>query len=641
MKKILLLVLLSTVNFLIAQKQEFLKIPSFNEADLSKTQSSIDPEAPAEYLHRSAHIYLNHNTGFLEMKFFGRLKIYDKDKAENWLNIEVPLWDINGKRETLDKMKAVTYNLENGKAVTTKVDRSSKYKSKENDKVNVEKFAFPNVKNGSIIEYDYTIGSPYFSLVPPILIEQSIPSQYTEYVLEYPLNVSYNLNYTGELTPKYSMNKDMPLYGSEYRTIRMGFENIKGFKSEKFTKNDNNFKTKISAELNSTNFGGLKKYALTWNDIKERLMKEDEFGGELKKTKLVRELLPASLKNTESKLEKANIIFDYVKSTYTWNGILSIWTKDGIKKLLETKVGNSSEINLLLVMMFREAGLEADPMVISTVQNGVLNHTSPNINQLNNVIAVTYFDNMKLLYDATSKQSSVNNLPPRDWNEFGVLLANKPDVLQLVNVNESINNLTINAKLTDNGSISGTYSDRDTGAYAMYAKSAYDENPDKYKKQYKDDYSLDFTNINSKVNADDSFESTMSFNTENGVDKIGKKMIFNPLFFMYKNNNEFDQKTERRFPISFLSPYTKEKKVTIEIPEGYVVSELPKSKKIVTEDREIQYSYVAEQKQNKVTITSLVKVGSSTYPKEYYPAFKQIWDNILKSENQLISIEKK
>jgi hypothetical protein len=46
--------------------------------------------------------------------------------------------------------------------------------------------------------------------------------------------------------------------------------------------------------------------------------------------------------------------------------------------------------------------------------------------------------------------------------------------------------LTVDAKLNDDGSISGSYSDKDTGAFAMYVKDSYDENPEKYKKQYKD-----------------------------------------------------------------------------------------------------------------------------------------------------------
>jgi predicted subunit of tRNA(5-methylaminomethyl-2-thiouridylate) methyltransferase len=63
-----------------------------------------------------------------------------------------------------------------------------------------------------------------------------------------------------------------------------------------------------------------------------------------------------------------------------------------------------------------------------------------------------------------------------------------------------------------------------------------------------------------------------------------------------KTSNEFDQTEERRYPIDFISPYSRVKKVVLEIPEGYVIEEMPKSKKIVTEDKEIEYNYIIEQK---------------------------------------------
>jgi hypothetical protein len=175
----------------------------------------------------------------------------------------------------------------------------------------------------------------------------------------------------------------------------------------------------------------------------------------------------------------------------------------------------------------------------------------------------------------------------------------------------------------------------------MFAKESYDENAEKYKKQYKENFSIDFTGIETKALENGDFESTMKFSSDNLIDKIGKKMIINPMLFLSKNSNEFDQTDERKYPIDFISSITKVKKVILEIPEGYVIEAMPKSKKIVTEDKEIEYSYIAEQKGNKLEIISTTKIASPDYPKEYYPAFKQIWGTASKSENQVISLIKK
>ncbi|SDI22138.1 DUF3857 domain-containing protein [Chryseobacterium jejuense] len=643
MKKIILLLVCSAnVMMIKAQKHEFLDPPKFSDADLSKPKSLIDENAPAEILYRSVHFMVDAGSGEFSKKYFYRIKIYDKDKAEDWLNLEIPLYESGGSRETLGKFKAFTYNLENGKTVPLKVEKSSQYKSQESKYVNVNKFAFPNVKNGSVLEYQYEILSPFIYMIPEILIETNIPSLYTEYVFDAPISVSYNINYTGALAPKYRMVDEKSFASGQYKVYRFGYENVKGFKTEKFVRNDRNFRTKISGELHSTYFRELKLYSSSWDQISKSLYESEGFGDELKKTRLAKDNMPAGVMTMKSDLEKANAIFSYVQKTFTWNKRRGIYTDDGIKKMLETKTGNSAEINLFLVMLLREAGLKADPMVISTVDNGLINLASPNVSNMNNVLATVDISGNYHTYDATSKQSSMDELPLRDWNQFGILLTKTKAVqIQLQNMKKSSTFLTVDAKLNDDGSISGSYSDKDTGTFAMYVKDSYDENPEKYKKQYKENYSIDFTGIDSKVLDNGAFESTMKFSSSNLIDRVGKKLIINPMLFLSKTSNEFDQTEARKYPIDFGAPTTKIKKVTLEIPEGYTIEELPKNKKIVTDDKQIEYSYMFEQKGNKLEITSTTKVASADYPKEYYPVFKQIWGVASKHENQVISLIKK
>ncbi|MDR6486001.1 hypothetical protein J2799_000486 [Chryseobacterium vietnamense] len=644
MKKIIVLLFCSAnaILFNAQKKYEFLNPPKFNEADLSKAKSLLDENAPAEILYKSAYFMVDSNTGNLHKRYFYRVKIYNKDKAEDWLNLEIPIYNVGTNRESLGKFKAFTYNLENGAAVPVKVEKSSQYKSKENKYVTLTKFAFPSVKNGSVIEYQYEIISPFRFMIPEVLIESDTPSLNTEYVFDTPINMSYNVNYTGGISPKYREMEERQLYGGQYRTYRFAYENLTGFKTEKFVRNDRNFRTKISAELNSTNFGELKLYSSSWDQIAKRLYDSDDFGGEIKRTKLARENMPAGVSEMKTDLEKANAIFSYVQKTFTWNKDKGVYTEDGIKKLLETKTGNAAEINLFLVMMLREAGLKADPLIISTVENGLINMVSPNISNMNFVLAAIDIDKQLHIYDATSKQSSLDEIPLKNWNQYGILVTkDKALQIQMSNVKSSNTYLTANAKINDDGSISGTYSDKDTGAYAMYAKDNYDDNAEKYKKQYKENFSMDFTDINSKVLENGDFESTMKFSSSNLIDRVGKKMIINPMLFLSKNSNEFDQTEVRKYPIDFGSPITRTKKVILEIPEGYKIEEMPKEKRIVTEDKEVAYTYSVEQKGNMLEVTTTTKIGSSDYPKEYYPAFKQIWGVASKFENQVISLVKK
>lgn len=163
----------------------------------------------------------------------------------------------------------------------------------------------------------------------------------------------------------------------------------------------------------------------------------------------------------------------------------------------------------------------------------------------------------------------------------------------------------------------------------------------KITKEYKERYTFPYTNIKSGIVNDKDFETSFDFNADSFTDGIGGKLIFNPLLFLYRQNHDFNQTEERKYPIEFFSPYETIKKVTITIPEGYKIENLPKSKKIKTEDDGINYSYVISSEGNKIIVETSVKIDSTDFPKEYYTAFKQIFDVITQYEGQLVTVVKK
>ena len=123
--------------------------------------------------------------------------------------------------------------------------------------------------------------------------------------------------------------------------------------------------------------------------------------------------------------EKAGKILKFVQSTYTWDGNVGLFTGDGIKSLIDSKIGNSAEINLYLIMLMREAGLNVSPMIMNTVNRGILNIAFPTIGAPNYVVACLEDNGNYYLYDATSKFSLPNLLPPRAYNYNAILLKDK------------------------------------------------------------------------------------------------------------------------------------------------------------------------------------------------------------------------
>lgn len=645
--KFLFFIALLSVNLFWSQKEKehkFLDTPKIDINDLKKAKSAIKEDAPAEVLYRSIHYYVRKDFE-MEIKIVDRVKIYNKDKAEDYLNKEVSLYEsVDGHEEKMSGLKAYTYNLENDKMVTTKVEKDSKFKSTENKRYNIVKFAFPNVKDGSIVEYSYTIVSPFIHEMPRIIIEQDIPVIYMEYVFDAPKELGYSINYKGSLTPKYRVAEEKMLYGTDYRTYRFGYENIQPFLDEKFVKNIDNYKTSVRAELNSTYIGNqFKSYSLSWQDVRKQMMDDDSFGGALKKENLVKDLLPAEIKQIPNDIKRAEAILKFVQKNYTWSKRSGSYVDQGIKNLINTKVGNVAEINILLILLLKSTNINANPVVLSTVDQGLIANYLPSITSLNYVIACIESNDKLYILDATSKLSSINVIPPRAVNYNGFLFTNTDaKQINIVNPEKSNTYLEVNAQLEKDATFTGHFTDRDTKVFAMLNSEAYDKDKDGYQKEYyKDRYKFPLSNLKSGLLNESEFETSFDFDSDTFVDGVGGKLIFNPLLFLFAKNHDFDQTQERKNPIEFLSAYTKNKKVTITIPEGYKFETIPNSKKFKTEDDTIKYSYIVSQEGNKITVEADLLIADSFFEKEYYPAFKQIFDAVTQFEGQLVTVVKK
>ena len=84
-----------------------------------------------------------------QLKFF-------KKSAFSAGEFSVRLYKNASSKEELKNLKAVTYNLVDGKIVKTKLDNDNIYRAEGKNYTDL-KFAFPEVKEGSVIELSYSI----------------------------------------------------------------------------------------------------------------------------------------------------------------------------------------------------------------------------------------------------------------------------------------------------------------------------------------------------------------------------------------------------------------------------------------------------------------------------------------------------
>ena len=103
-----------------------------------------------------------------------------------------------------------------------------------------------------------------------------------------------------------------------------------------------------------------------------------------------------------------------------WNNYYGINCNDGVRTAYKNNKGNVAEINLMLTAMLRYAGVEANPVLLSTRRNGIA--MFPNRTAYNYVVAGVEVKDNVILLDATSKNAVVGLMPLRAVNWTGRII---------------------------------------------------------------------------------------------------------------------------------------------------------------------------------------------------------------------------
>lgn len=173
----LFLIIASTICFSV-YSQPKVKFGKIALGDLTRKYSQIDSSASAEYLYDNGYSFFKYNKekGFqFVFQHHRKIKIYNKD-GYDYANIEIPFYDPNSEnKEYVGAIKAFVYNLEGGKVVKTKLENSEIFEERSSKYWSVKKAALPNVKEGSVLEYTYTITSDFVSNLREWNFQHEIP----------------------------------------------------------------------------------------------------------------------------------------------------------------------------------------------------------------------------------------------------------------------------------------------------------------------------------------------------------------------------------------------------------------------------------------------------------------------------------
>ncbi|RYY28073.1 MAG: DUF3857 domain-containing protein [Chitinophagaceae bacterium] len=624
-----------------AQKEK--DIPAFGKIDPSETaltECAFDKNAGAVVLFDVGKFTTNFNGSniFSATERHVRIKILT-DKGLDEADIKIPYRSYKGE-EDVKNLVAQTYNVgPDGKIVVSKVEKAVIYNKKINSRYSQDVFTFPDVKAGSIIEYKYTIKG---SWIQDWTFQRSIPVMLSRYMLEFPTELDIVSHQFGG----YQVETKQSLKGSSnYHTHTV--RNLPGFRDEPYITTASDYVQRMQSTITAITVNGIRRSLLpTWPSVIKGLMEDEDFGVQLKRNIPRTADLDAALKGVDAPFVRMKLIHDYVRKNMEWNGYSSLWALDGVKSAWKDKKGTSGEINLILVNLLKDAGLNAQPVLVSTRSNGRVSTSVPDINQFDKVLAHVRINDKVYVLDGTDKYTPSDLIPLdvmlTEGLVIGKLSSDDWGWEVLWDDKHKFNNLTIfSAEMKTDGTIAGAAKITSLG----YARSAtlpnLKQGTEKFVTQYLEtpNPGFKFENFVLKNETVDSLPLIQEFKYSYAANEAGNYRYFSANLFSGLEKNPFI--SEERFSDVFFGANQQYSIVgTITIPKGYVVEQLPKNTRMIMPDTSISVSRLNSITNNVLSTRIVLEFKRPLYSPDEYGYFMEFYKKLIALINEQYVVRK-
>jgi hypothetical protein len=665
------LCLLVTSGF--AQKSP-IKFGEISLEDLKMRIYDKDSSASAVILcdYGQSEIVYNQSTGFsLNFERITRIKFFNKDGFD-WANFSIPLYHDGSTDEKITGLKALTYNLENGKIVQTKAKSDGFFKEQVNANLDLMKITVPNVKEGSIVEITYKINSDFLFNFWDWEFQSTIPTQWSEYRSSIPEFYHYDKYMQGYIGLDINESKEVPSSitittsertgGQGFSSVKSSFntdkidfkeeksrwvaKNVPAFKAEPFITTYKDYISKMNFEMAYTKFPEqpIKPIMGSWEEINKKYTESEDFGKAITGNGFLKKTVEELMVGTTTNQERIVAIHNFVKQNFTWDGASRKSLDGTLKKVFENKKGNSAEINLLLGSMLDKAGFTVYPILVSTRDHGFIRESTPVSSQFNYALCLVELEGKQIFLDATDKLLPLGVLPERCLNGNGFVVSKMGHRWsKLSSPIKTKSYFSAELVCEPTGEMKGKISLDRTGYSALLGRKKYfSKTENEYVKDFVGTHSWEVSKSEFK-NAkefNESFKETHDVVISDHATSSGEMIYLNPFVSMQEMENPF--KAEKRdYPVDFGSPLERLYVSRISVPKGYVVEELPASQIFVLPGNGAKYLFNIATIGDAISITSNLQINKSLFLQEEYPDLREFYNRVVAKQAEQIVLKKK
>lgn len=647
--RLLLLValLVAATTVTTAQPKKAYKFGNISAEELAMTQYEADPDAEAVVLYERMLIdyeFVN-GSAFQIVERTRRIKVL-KESGTSYGDLKLTLFVDSDVKQTLKELTASAYNLVDGKRVESKLKKQYIFEEQASEYERVVKASIPDVRVGTVIEYREAVRSPILQLIPTIYFQHEIPVVHSEATICTPQYLRFQTQQRGHHTVsmRRSMHTAIASLGQNTHETYMVNQidatatNVPAMRKEQFVWNIDEYRTQLDFELSAIDIPGVmsESFAFTWQDAFKKLS-ESPFGEYLTMGNPLRDEMKKALPADADERTKIRTALELITTQIKWNKEYAIIC-DSPNRALSKHEGDSAAINFLLMAVLRDMGFEPQAVLFSPRDENRLRQ-NVSLDDLNYFILRLILSDGTVCYlDGTNPNSDINLLPINLLVDHARIYNDTQTVLDLTALTRNSHTESISARFNDDLTLSVEATCHDTGLEAFKENESFDEhtNEEAYIEalEKRIDHKIERYTLKRTKNL---VTTQLAYTKE--LDTTADRIYLNVTVDPVLEENPFIQ-SERKLPIEFEFPYTHTVRCNIQLPEGYVIEELPRSTRMAGCNGDLGVTLIVSANGNMVQTSCTVQQKRILFGTEEYADLKAFFGQLAELTGQNIVLKR-
>lgn len=395
-----------------------------------------------------------------------------------------------------------------------------------------------------------------------------------------------------------------------------------------------------------------------WEGFSKNMLKSSRFGMPLTLYWKHKYVLDSIIKGISTDKEKMIAIYDYIRKEIKWNGVYDIYAnrvfsptigkmytkitrkavnEKSLRRPFENKIGTSSEINFILIYLLNKAGIESDPVLISTRKNGRIDKNFPDAAQFNHIVAHVNLNGEPLFLDATDSLRPYNLLKKNTIGVQGFLIRKK-DPGWVTLKNKQINNTKekLNIVIDEKGKLTGNIEKEVSGYETLALKAGHKNIVENILQSEFKEYRLSNIELSGTQNEDEALNIKADFKKDTESNVVRIKSSFSCRY----DAEMFDECYNRAYPVQLDYPFTKNYELNIKIPDGYV-AEYPQNEHWEIYGNNAEFNYMINLQDNDLQLKIKLAIKTNEFPAHEYGKLAEFFDKVNDKLLEKITINKK